>query len=198
MTQRDRGRGQPGRASGQIPQRRSAGVNPNQYTEEPVRQRAPVTNDLYAEPRRGRGLRNFIILLVVVGLLIFLIIKVVIPQIGESIYAWQHADDTLLFKTTAVVGHDDSPTHPTLFLVLGANNYVLVNEYPGGDMSKQRPVFGASLFGNEPPGTLGVTISFNDENGDHIPDMQIHFGPDGQVIHLLNNPTKKDFELPKS
>jgi len=200
MSQRDvpRRSGQAGRPSSPIPQRRNVtgtDYSQSQRTEEP-RLRGPSTND--RAPRGKHSIRGLLIVLALIGLLIFLVIRVVIPQVGQNIHDWQHANDTLLFKATAVVGHDDSPAHPTLFLVLGANNYILVNEYPGGNMAKQRPVFGSQLFGSGTPGTLGVTLTFDDENGDHLPDLEIHFGDGGQVITLMNNPQKKDFEQPHS
>jgi len=106
---------------------------------------------------------------------------------------WQvHTDDGTYgrprtFQADAVVGHHDSESHPSHFLALNLNRYVIVIEIPGGDVSKSVIYSGPVLLGNGQDLTP-VTLSFSDVNGDGKPDMVLHILD--QTIIFINNGTK--------
>ena len=78
------------------------------------------------------------------------------------------------FQIDAVVGHNDSAANPSHFIAINLNSRIEIIEFPGGDGSKARIYLGPQLFG---PGEdlVPITLSFTDVNGDHRPDMIIHF-----------------------
>ncbi len=78
------------------------------------------------------------------------------------------------FQTDAVVGHNDSSSNPSHFIALNLNGRIEVIEFPGGDGSKARIYIGPQLYGNG-DNLIPVTLSFVDINGDHRPDMILHF-----------------------
>jgi len=71
-----------------------------------------------------------------------------------------------------VVGHDDSPAHPSHFIAINLDRHVVVIELPGGDASKAKIYNGPTLLrpGQDLP---PVTLSFRDVNGDGLLDMLI-------------------------
>jgi hypothetical protein len=78
------------------------------------------------------------------------------------------------FQIDAVVGHTDSPSNPSHFIAINLNGRIEVIEFPGGDGSKARIYLGPQLYGTD-ANLIPVTLSFVDVNGDHLPDMIIHF-----------------------
>ena len=82
-----------------------------------------------------------------------------------------------------VVGHSDSPDHPTHLIALNLHAPVFIIELPGGDLSKAHLYQGPQLFG---PGAdlFPVTLSFSDPAGNGHPDMEVHV--QGQIILYLN------------
>ncbi|HLH61143.1 MAG TPA: hypothetical protein VKV20_05615 [Ktedonobacteraceae bacterium] len=78
------------------------------------------------------------------------------------------------FQIDAVVGHNDSPANPSHYIAINYNSRIEVIEFPGGDASKARIYLGPQLFGSGED-LAPVTLSFADVNGDHRPDMIIHF-----------------------
>jgi hypothetical protein len=88
------------------------------------------------------------------------------------------------FQINAVVGHNDSPTHPSHFIALNLNGRIEVIEIPGGDATHERVYIGPTLIGDRQD-LAPVTLSFKDVNGDGKPDMLIHIGD--QTIVFLND-----------
>jgi hypothetical protein len=91
------------------------------------------------------------------------------------------------YQMDAVVGHDDSPAHPTHFIFLNLNRHVEIIEIPGGDPSKTRIYVGPVLFGNGQDLTP-VTGEIRDDNGRkdlvvHIQNQEILFINDGTTFH---------------
>ncbi len=88
------------------------------------------------------------------------------------------------FQIDAVVGHNDSASNPSHFIAINLNHRIQIIEMPGGDSSHARIYQGPQLFG---PGSdlAPVTLSFADLNGDHKPDMIIHF--QGSQMVLIND-----------
>jgi hypothetical protein len=78
------------------------------------------------------------------------------------------------FQIDAVVGHNDSQANPSHFIAINLNRRIEIIEMPGGDASHARIYLGPQLYG-EGEDLTPVTLSFIDVNGDHKPDMIIHF-----------------------
>lgn len=86
-----------------------------------------------------------------------------------------------------VVGHNDSPAHPSHFIAMNLNRHVVIVEFVGGDPAKSFSYTGPYLFG--PGGDLTpVTLEFRDVNRDHLPDMIIHM--QDQTTIFINTGTK--------
>ena len=77
-------------------------------------------------------------------------------------------------RSNASVGHNESAGTPSHFLAINLNGRIEVIEFPGGDGSKARIYLGPQLYGTGDD-LIPVTLSFVDVNGDHLPDMIIHF-----------------------
>lgn len=78
------------------------------------------------------------------------------------------------FQIDAVVGQNDSAVNPSHFIALNLKGRIEVIEFPGGDASKARIYIGPQLYGTGDD-LIPVTLSFVDVQGNHQPDMIIHF-----------------------
>jgi hypothetical protein len=78
------------------------------------------------------------------------------------------------FQIDAFVGHNESAGTPSHFMAINLNGRIEIIEFPGGDGSKARIYLGPQLYGTGDD-LIPVTLSFTDVNGDHLPDMIIHF-----------------------
>jgi hypothetical protein len=78
------------------------------------------------------------------------------------------------FQTDAVVGHNDSSSNPSHFIALNLNGRIEIIEFPGGDASVARIYIGPQLYGAGSD-LVPVTLTFVDVNGNHLPDMVVHF-----------------------
>jgi hypothetical protein len=78
------------------------------------------------------------------------------------------------FQIDAFVGHNEAAGTPSHFIALNLNGHIEIIELPGGDGSKARIYLGPQLYGAGDD-LIPVTLSFADVNGDHQPDMIIHF-----------------------
>jgi hypothetical protein len=100
----------------------------------------------------------------------------------------QHALDTLhygyprTYQTDAVVGHGDSPTHPSHFIALNLDGHLEVIELAGGNPAHAHIYVGPTLTGTE-AAQVPVTIQFQDVNGDGKPDLLLLFNGI-QVVYL--------------
>jgi len=74
------------------------------------------------------------------------------------------------FQIDAVVGHADSPAHPSHFIALNLQRHVEIFEMPGGDAAKTKVYMGPVLIGQGQDLAV-VKLSFKDANGDGKPDM---------------------------
>ncbi|MBO0794064.1 MAG: hypothetical protein J2P36_24375 [Ktedonobacteraceae bacterium] len=79
------------------------------------------------------------------------------------------------FQTDAVVGHQDSKTHPSHFIAVNLNGRVQILELPGGDATHARVYSGPQLSGKDAD-LVPVTLHFVDTHGDHHPMMIAQFG----------------------
>jgi hypothetical protein len=100
----------------------------------------------------------------------------------------QHALDTLhygyprTYQTDAVVGHGDSPAHPSHFIAFNLDGHLEVIELAGGNPAHAHIYVGPTLTGPE-AAQVPVTIAFQDVNGDGKPDLLLLFNGI-QVIYL--------------
>ncbi len=78
------------------------------------------------------------------------------------------------FQIDAYVGHHEAPGMPSHFLALNLHGRIEIIELPGGDATHARIYLGPQLYGPDAD-LVAVTLSFKDVNGDHQPDMIIHF-----------------------
>ncbi len=115
----------------------------------------------------------------------------VLWMLGSAILSWlqaKHDDLTYgyprTYQTDAVVGHQDSPAHPSHFTAMNLNGSILVIEVQGGDTTKVRAIVGPTNLnsnGNLDP----VTLQFKDVNGDGKPDMIITVHSAGGDDHTV-------------
>jgi hypothetical protein len=87
-------------------------------------------------------------------------------------------------QTDAVVGHDDSPSHPSHFIAINLHSHIEVIEFPGGDVTHARVYLGPTLIGTGEDLTP-VTLAFKDVNGDGKPDMIVSVG--GTIVVFIND-----------
>lgn len=78
------------------------------------------------------------------------------------------------FQVDAYVGHNESAGMASHFIALNLHGRVEIIELPGGDATHARIYLGPQLYGTDAD-LVPVTLSFMDVNGDHRPDMIIHF-----------------------
>lgn len=77
------------------------------------------------------------------------------------------------FQTDAYVGHSDSKTNPSHFIVVNLQRRVEIIEIPGGDASKAKIYTGPVLMGQDQD-LAPVTLTFEDVNGDGKTDMIVN------------------------
>jgi hypothetical protein len=100
----------------------------------------------------------------------------------------QHTLDTLhygyprTYQTDTVVGHGDSPMHPSHFIALNLDGHLEVIELAGGTPAHAHIYVGPMLTGTE-AAQAPVTIAFQDVNGDGKPDLLLFFNGI-QVVYL--------------
>jgi hypothetical protein len=138
--------------------------------------------------RRRRGLfRAHPLLWLGVGMLLMFLLWVGLQDLG----AWWsiHQDDVTYGRPRTsqydvVVGHQDSPAHPTHLIALNLRGTIEIIELPGGDSAHAHIYQGPHLFGPAVD-LVPVTLSFPDPSGDGHPDMDVHV--QGQIIVYLNH-----------
>ena len=135
-------------------------------------------------------LRRLPLLPILVGMAVMIILVMSINLFSSW---WQTYQDDIhygrprTYQMDAVVGHNDSPQHPTHFIFLNLNRHVEIIEIPGGDPSKTRIYVGPVLFGNGQDLTP-VTGEIRHDNGRedllvHIQNQEILFINDGRTFH---------------
>jgi hypothetical protein len=134
--------------------------------------------------------RRFPMIPVMVGMVIMVILVMSVSLVTSW---WQVYQDDLHYghprtsQMDAVVGHNDSSSHPTHFIFLNLNRHVEIIEMPGGDASKTRIFTGPVLFGDGQD-LIPVTGEIRDDNGRkdllvHIQNQEILFINDGTTFH---------------
>jgi hypothetical protein len=78
------------------------------------------------------------------------------------------------FQTDAVVGQNDSASHPSHFIAINLQGHIEIIDFPGGDGTHARIYMGPQLSGSDAE-TAPVTLQFIDINHDQKPDMLVFF-----------------------
>jgi hypothetical protein len=78
------------------------------------------------------------------------------------------------FQTDAVVGQNDSASHPSHFIAINLQGRIEIIEFPGGDGTHARIYMGPQLSGADAD-TAPVTLQFIDINHNQQPDMVAFF-----------------------
>lgn len=84
--------------------------------------------------------------------------------------------------TSAVVGHNDSATHPSDFLATNIHGQIVVFEFPGGNAAKGLLYAGPNLSGSGEDQSV-PTLSFDDRNRDGKIDMTINVAGHQSVFY---------------
>jgi hypothetical protein len=153
---------------------------------------APTTEEvrMLLPGKKAKQARPHWLFFVGIGFLVMVLGWVGLNAFGSW---WQnHQNDTTYgtprtFQCDAIVGHNDSPAHPSHFIALNLNRHIVIIEIPGGDISKSVIYSGPVLLGDGQDLTP-VTLSFADVNGDGKIDMLLHILD--QTIVFTNNGTK--------
>jgi hypothetical protein len=134
--------------------------------------------------------RRFPLIPVMVGMVVMIVLVMSVSLVSSW---WQVYQDDLhygrprTYQMDAVVGHSDSPSHPTHFIFLNLNGHIEIIEIPGGDPAKSRIFSGPVLYGNGQD-LVPVTGAIRDDNGRkdlvvHIQNQEILFINDGTTFH---------------
>ena len=138
--------------------------------------------------RRGGMLRAHPLLLLGLGMIVMLVLWTLLTL---AVSWWNTTWDDIhygrprTFQIDAVVGQNDSTSNPSHFIALNLNGRIEVIEFPGGDASKARIYIGPQLYGNGDT-LIPVTLSFVDVQGNHHPDMILHF-QDTRLVYINEN-----------
>ncbi len=146
----------------------------------------PKTPGVTRTAGRRRGmLRTHPLLLLGLGMIAMLVLWTLLTL---AVSWWNTTWDDLHYgrprtaQYDAVVGQNDSSSNPSHFIALNLNGRIEVIEFPGGDASKARIYIGPQLY-NAGSNLIPVTLSFVDVNGNHRPDMIIHF-QDANIVYV--------------
>lgn len=144
---------------------------------------APLTEKLQSQKR-------FPLMAVLLGMGVAIVLVVGLSVVSSW---WRVYQDDLqygrprTFQFDAVVGHGDSPSNPTHFILINLNRHVEIIELPGGDGAHARIYLGPTLFGDGQDLTP-VTGEVRDVNGDGKPDLIVHI--QDQTLVFINDGTE--------
>ncbi len=142
-----------------------------------------------APPLMEKRWKRFPLAAVLLGMGVTIILAVGLSFLGSW---WRiHQDDMQYgrprtFQFDAVVGHEDSASNPTHFILINLNRHVEIIELPGGDGAHAHIYLGPILFGDGQDLTP-VTAQVQDVNGDGRPDLIVHI--QDQTIVFINTGT---------
>jgi hypothetical protein len=142
-----------------------------------------------AKIRARRAGRSWFLRSLLLGMLLTALLGLGLTYLGSW---WQlHQDDVQYgrprtWQMDAVVGHNDSPAHPTHFVFINLHRQVEIIEFPGGDGAHARVYNGPVLTGDGQD-LVPITAEVRDVNGDGRPDLIVHI--QNQRLVLLNDGT---------
>jgi hypothetical protein len=134
-----------------------------------------------------------------------MIAMLVLWEVGTLAVSWGRAEYNNLtygsprtYQTDFVVGHDDSPQHPSHFIAINLNHQAIVIEFPGGNPQNAKSYVVPYYILGQNSNLVPVTVTFEDVNGDGKPDMivHIHLQSQDQTFVFIN--TGKAFRAPTS
>lgn len=88
-----------------------------------------------------------------------------------------------IFQMTAVVGHNDSATSPSIFFAFDLQGQATILEIAGGDPSRAITYSGPLLSGSN----VSVTLRIQKVTGNSLPDMIVYAGQSIQVFENNGN-----------
>jgi hypothetical protein len=159
------------------------------YTTTAQRELTPVSQQQPAPPRpqKKRGKQRHPLFYLGLGMAGALLLSILIlGPLGSWWSDWRNYTaygDPRTFQTDAVVGHGDSPAHPSHFLAENLRGEIIVIEFPAGDVSRGRTFLITTLTGPNAD-RIPVTLAFADLAGDGKPAMLIQF--QGQQVVYVN------------
>ena len=170
----------------ELPTQRGRRVD-HYHTEPFFTERQPGERRTHAEPKRRQRIHVHWLTYVGIGLLLMLVGYIALNLFGS--WWTNHQDDVTYgnprtFHIDAVVGHNDSPAHPSHFIAMNLKGHVIVIELPGGDVSRARSYNITTIPDNtfNPP----VRLAFQDLTNDGRLDMVIEIGDPGSVITIFS------------
>ncbi len=170
----------PGPQTPIIPRRRSSGGLNTSSSPAAKTSALPVTGTVQ-RPKR------FPFMAVLGGMSVAIILVVSLSVVGSWWRVYQddlHYGRPRTFQFDAVVGHGDSSSNPTHFILINLNRHVEIFELPGGDGAHARVYMGPTLFGDGQDLTP-IIGEVRDVNGDGKPDLIIHI--QDQTIVYIND-----------
>jgi hypothetical protein len=142
---------------------------PSTHTTEPVHVAAPRSTRRLPKMQR----------LLLIGVGIGMILAVLLTLVGQLLIGWigttlddLHYGRPRTYQVDAVVGHNDSATHPSHFIALNLAGQVEVIEFPAGDAARAKIYLGPHLYGANAD-LVPVTVQFVDIYHDHLPEMVV-------------------------
>jgi hypothetical protein len=130
---------------------------------------------------------RFVVVLTIIVTLVLVILVVNVCNWWNIYQDDLHYGRPRTFQIDAVVGHHDSASHPSHFIILNLHRHVEIIELQGGDASKTKIYTGPVLLGDGQELTP-VTVSFKDVNGDGKPEMIVRI--QDQEIDFINDGTQ--------
>ncbi len=96
------------------------------------------------------------------------------------------------YQTNAVVGHNDSPQHPSHFIAINYNRQAIVTEWMGGDPAKSIVYVVPYYIVGDNSDLTPVTVELRDVTADGKPDLiiHIHLSTQDQTFVFVNDGKK--------
>jgi hypothetical protein len=198
----------PTRAANYIPAenvlrtRRSTGTHGARTGRSKIRSSSRVIpiSDYRSEPvtegiryRRDKRTSNRILFFVCVGLIcglaVLLIGSMIVRFVNDKYTDYKYGYPRT-WQADAVVGHGDSPSNPSHFIIINKDGVPVIIEFAGGDPAKTRVVRGPQTLNDKCPYELG----FKDANGDGKLDM-IVLDQCGGFSVIINDGSKFDVNI---
>jgi hypothetical protein len=134
-----------------------------------------------------------------------MIAMLVLWEVGSLAISWGRMEYNNLtygtprtYQTDFVVGHNDSPQHPSHFIAINLNHQAIVIEFPGGNPQNAKSYVVPYYILGQNSNQVPVTVNFQDVNGDGKPDMIVHIHLQSQDQTFIFINTGKAFRAPTS